>query len=139
LYTLQAVKTSFSKIMDIMTPTNPPFVLSEDFIQQLPTRIGELRKTAGLTQASVAEQLNISKSRYNHYERGIRRFPLGLLPQLIEILGCSEAEFLGSEEPRKKRGPLSAWEKRVATIKSLPSDKQKEIQNVVDALISKAS
>jgi transcriptional regulator with XRE-family HTH domain len=122
-----------------MTPTNPIFVLSEDFIQQLPARISELRETAGLTQAAVAEQLGISKSRYNHYERGIRRFPLGLLPDLIQILECSEAELLGSKEPRKKRGPLSAWEKRIATIKSLPSDKQKEIQNVVDALIAKAS
>ena len=98
-----------------------------------------MRKNAGLTQAAVADQLAISKSRYNHYERGIRRFPIGLIPKLVEVLGCSEAELLGAQESKRKRGPLSAWEKRVQTIKSLPRDRQKEIQNVVDALISKAS
>lgn len=122
-----------------MMHTNPTFVLSEDFLQQLPVRIIELRKTAGLTQAAVAEQLGIGKGRYNHYERGVRRFPIALIPELISVLGCSEAELFGSEQPKQKRGPMSAWEKRVATIKSLPREKQKEIQNVVDALIAKAS
>jgi len=122
-----------------MTAFPPILVLNEDFIQQLPGRIAELRRNADLTQATVADRLGIGKSRYNHYERGIRRFPVGLIPKLVEVLGCTEAELLGAQEPKRKRGPPSAWEKRVQTIKSLPRDRQKEIQNVVDALISKAS
>lgn len=114
-------------------------ILSEDLQQELPKRIAELRKTAGLTQAVVAERLEISKGRYNHYERGIRRFPVALIPKLIEVLGCSEVELLGNGDgqPRQKRGPLSAWEKRVTAIKQLPRDRQREISNVVDALIAK--
>jgi len=114
-------------------------LLSEDFALQLPERIKQLRQANNLTQLAVAERLDITEGRYGHYERGIRRVPVSLIPKLTEALECSEAELLGSKEPRKKRGPLSAWEKRVASIKNLPSDKQKEIQNVVDALIAKAS
>jgi len=125
--------------MDIMPPIHPTFIVSENLIRDLPARIIDLRKSAGLTQAAVADRLKISKGRYNHYERGIRRFPLELIPKLVEVLGCTEVELLGSKESRKKRGPPSAWEKRVASIKSLPKQKQVEIQNVVDALIGKAS
>ena len=113
-------------------------ILSDDFALQLPERMKRLRQANNLTQLAVAERLGITEGRYGHYERGIRRVPVSLIPKLTNALECSEAELFGSEQPRKKRGPLSAWEKRVATIKGLPSDKQKEIQNVVDALISKA-
>ena len=66
--------------------------------------------------------------------------PLEMVPRLAKALECSEAELLGLNEQRKtKRGPVSGWEKRVAVIKGLPREKQKEIQNVVDALIAKAS
>jgi transcriptional regulator with XRE-family HTH domain len=114
-------------------------LLSDDFALQLPERMKQLRQANHLTQLAVAERLGITEGRYGHYERGIRRVPVTLIPKLTKALECSEAELLGAPEPRKKRGPQSAWEKRIATIKSLPSDKQKEIQNVVDALIAKAS
>lgn len=125
--------------MHIITGIHPTFLLSEDLLDKLPKRIASLRKTTGLTQATVAERMGISKGRYNHYERGIRRFPIALIPKLVEVLECSEADLLGTEAPSGKRGPKSAWEKRLAAIRQLPSDKQREIQNVVDALISKAS
>ncbi len=114
-------------------------ILSEDLQQELPKRIIELRKTAGLTQAVVAERLEITKGRYNHYERGIRRFPVALIPKLIEVLGCTEVELLsnGDNMPRQKRGPLSAWEKRITAIKQLPRNRQRQISEVVDALIAK--
>lgn len=50
---------------------------------------------------------------------------------------ASEADLLGIASPAKgKRGPASGWEKRVEAIKILPTDKQREIQNVVDALLA---
>jgi len=114
--------------------------MSQDHARQLAQRIAALRQAKDLTQTAVAEQLGISQGRYNHYERGIRKFPVGLLPKLVEVLECSEAELLGgAPAPKVKRGPPSDWEKRINIIKDLPRDKQREIQNVVDALIAKAS
>lgn len=121
-----------------MLSVNPILILSEDLAQKLPQRIVELRKAAGLTQATVAERLDITEGRFGHYERGFRRIPVALIPKLAEALECSEADLLGFEQSRAKRGPLSAWEKRVAAIKKLPRDKRQEIQNVVDALIKGA-
>jgi transcriptional regulator with XRE-family HTH domain len=105
---------------------------------QFPQRVAALRQAKALSQAALAERLGITEGRYGHYERGFRRFPVSLLPKLVEVLECSEAELLGSQPQRVKRGPPSEWEKRIAVIKDLPRDKQREIQNVVDALIAKA-
>ena len=113
--------------------------MGQDLASQLPQRVAALRQAKGLTQTAVAGLLGISQGRYNHYERGIRRFPVALLPKLVEVLECSEAELLGAPAPRVKRGPPSAWEKRIEAIQSLPREKQREIQNVVDALLAKAT
>jgi len=97
------------------------------------------RKANDLTQAVVADRLGITHGGYGHYERGFRRVPLEMLPRLAEALECNETELLGLSERKAKPGPVSSWDKRVAAIKSLSRDKQKEIQNVVDALLNKAS
>ena len=107
-------------------------------IGQLPQRVAALRQAKSLTQAAIAHRLGITEGRYGHYERGFRRFPVELLPKLIEVLECSEAELLGASQPKGKRGPPSAWEKRISVIRELPRERQREIQNVVDALIAKA-
>ena len=108
-------------------------------INQLPQRVAALRQAKNLTQAIMAERLGITEGRYGHYERGFRRFPVDLLPKLVEVLECSEAELLGAPQPKVKRGPPSEWEKRINVIRELPRDKQREIQNVVDALIAKSA
>lgn len=105
---------------------------------QLPQRVAALRQAKNLSQAALAERLGITEGRYGHYERGFRRFPVMLLPKLVEVLECSEAELLGTPQPKAKRGPPSDWEKRINVIRELPREKQREIQNVVDALIAKA-
>lgn len=114
-------------------------ILSDDFAFQLPKRMKHLRQASSLTQSAVAQRLGITEGRYGHYERGIRRVPVTLIPKLAEALECSEVELWGNGQqgPRGKRGPLSAWEKRVTAIKQLPRDRQREISNVVDALIAK--
>ncbi len=124
-----------SRIMDALTS----FPVSQDQTRQLAQRVAALRQAKSLTQAVIAERLGITEGRYGHYERGFRRFPVNLLPKLVEVLECSEADLLGTPQPKVKRGPPSEWEKRINVIKELPREKQREIQNVVDALIAKAS
>jgi transcriptional regulator with XRE-family HTH domain len=136
---MQAQNQSPGRIGRIMAALTSPFPLSKDHVQQLAQRVAALRQARGFTQAQLAERLGITEGRYGHYERGFRRFPVNLLPKLVEVLECSEAELLGAEAPKVKRGPPSAWEKRIDAIQGLPRDKQREIQNVVDALLAKAS
>ncbi len=119
-----------------MIVATEPFLVSADLSKQLPPqRAATLRRAAGLTQAQVAERLGITEGRYGHYERGFRRFPVSIIPELAKALECSEGDLLGFEQPRSKRGPPSSWERRINTIQQLSKEKQREIQNVVDALI----
>lgn len=134
---MQAQNPPGEPITRIMPAFN--FPMSADFAQQFTKRLVALREAKGLTQTAVADKLGITLGRYGHYERGFRRVPVHLVSKLAEVLECSEAELLGASAPRVKRGPPSEWEKRFNAIKELPRDKQREIQNVVDALIAKAS
>ncbi len=136
---MQVQNTPPGQFDRIITALTSPFPVSQNHALQLAQRIATLRQAKGSTQAAIAERLGITEGRYGHYERGFRRFPVSLLPKLVEVLECSEAELLGAPAPRGKRGPPSEWEKRFAAIKELPREKQREIQNVVDALIAKAS
>ena len=137
---MQAQIKSPGQFGRIMAALTSPFPMSQDHARQLAQRVTALRQAKSLTQAIVAERLGIAEGRYSHYERGIRKFPVDILPKLVEVLECSDAELLGAPPSTKaKRGPPSEWEKRFIAIKELPRDKQREIQNVVDALIAKAS
>lgn len=53
------------------------------------SRIASLRRSMGLTQASLAKQLNISNSTLGMYEQGRREPPLDLIITLSEIFNVS--------------------------------------------------
>lgn len=128
------------KTARILPLSNPIFILSEDLAEQLPKRVIELRKAAGLTQVVVAERLGITEGRYGHYERGFRRFPVSILPKLAEALGCSEAELIGTSAAKpKKRGPASRLEQLAEKIGKLPRNKQNVILDMVEGALDKAS
>lgn len=56
-------------------------------------RIAVLRKEAGLSQAELAQQLNVSPSAVGMYEQGRREPPARMLVALAEIFGVS-TDFL---------------------------------------------
>lgn len=123
-----------------MILTNPFFTVSDDLAEQLPKRVTELRKAAGLRQADVADNIGITLGRYGHYERGFRRFPVEILPKLAEALGCTEADLLGaSEASPKKRGPASRLEQLAGRLGSLPRTKQAMILDMMEGAIDKAA
>jgi len=123
-----------------MPTFEPVIILSADLAEQLRERVIERRKAMGLTQAAVADFLSISKGRYNHYERGIRRFPLSLIPSLAAALDCGEADLIGSEQGKpKKRGPASKLEKLAERLAKLPPSKQKVVVEMLESWLDKAS
>lgn len=55
------------------------------------------RKKAGLTQAQVAQELGITDSAVNQWEKG-KTFPkTSLLPKLAKLYNCSMEELLAED------------------------------------------
>ena len=107
--------------------------------QDLPKRLAELRKAEGLTQVQVAQKLGITQGSYAHYERGIRRVPLEMIPKIAEAIGSNEEALLGLKPTKSKRGPLSKLEKRFEKVRSLPKKEQELAIDMLDRIINAAS
>ena len=124
----------------IIPLTNPLRFVSDEQAQQLPQRILQLRKAAGLTQNDMAQALGITHGRYGHYERGFRRIPISFLPQIAETLGCSEADLFGSDQTsQRKRGPASRADQLVERLNKLPRTKQALILDIFEGALDRTS
>ena len=100
-------------------------------------RLFERRETAGLTQAEVAERLELSQRAYAAWERD----PVAILPErladLAEILGTTAAELFGETEPRRgMNAPGGRLGQSVEAISKLPRRQQGKILDVVEALLA---
>lgn len=58
------------------------------------TTIHELRCKQGMTQVTLAKQLNVSQSTIAMWESGARKPDIVMLKRLADILGCTTDELL---------------------------------------------
>lgn len=94
---------------------------------------------AGLSQAQLAELLEIPQRTLSFYEREAGDIPAGLVPQMAKALDVSVEEVLGvPQTAAKKRGPKSQLEKQLEAVADLPRAQQQQILNVVQALLTQA-
>jgi len=107
--------------------------------QDLPKRLAELRKAEGLTQVQVAQKLGITQGSYAHYERGLRRVPLEMIPKIAAAIGTDEEGLLGLQPKKGKRGPLSKLDKRFEKVRALPKKEQELAIDMLDRIINAAS
>jgi transcriptional regulator with XRE-family HTH domain len=104
---------------------------------EMGARIATLRQKAGLSQAQLAEALNIPQRTLSFYEREAGDIPARLVPQMAKALDVSVEEILGvSQTTARKRGPKSQLEKQLEAIADLPRAQQQRILDVVQALIA---
>ncbi|MCG8711098.1 helix-turn-helix domain-containing protein [Brenneria sp. 4F2] len=110
------------------------------FIAELGKRITALRKEAGMTQAQVAQALNVSQQAVQAWEAGRRRIQISILPAVARVLSVSLEDLLGEEAEKaaRKRGPTPKWQQLIEEIDSLPKAKQKMISEMLSALIAQA-
>lgn len=115
------------------------FIFDLTVEQDLPKRLAELRKAEGLTQIQVAQKLGITQGSYAHYESGLRRVPLAMIPKIAEALNASEEGLLGLQQKNGKPGPLSKLEKRFEKVRTLPKKEQELAVDMLDRIINAAS
>jgi transcriptional regulator with XRE-family HTH domain len=105
------------------------------FFKQLGKRVAELRKELGMTQARLAEVLEISQQMVAAYEAGSRKIPISMLPMLATLFAVPLEQLLGMEKMPAKRGPASTLQRQIEQISLMPRSKQKFISEMLEALI----
>jgi transcriptional regulator with XRE-family HTH domain len=109
--------------------------------QTLGTRIARLRREKGLTQAELAEQLQVSQPVVSDYENDVIRLPADVVVQIAQILAASTDELLGvkaaasvSNTGIKNRRLY----RRMQEIEKLPRRDQDALLRTIEAFISKS-
>lgn len=112
----------------------------EDFFKTLGARIAQARKSQGITQQQLAEQLGIAQQTLAHYEVARARVPASLLPTLAQLLTLSLDELIGTPLPKRrgKRGPTSRLQQQIEAVEQLPKTKQQFVSQMLDTVLAQA-
>jgi transcriptional regulator with XRE-family HTH domain len=102
-------------------------------------QVFQLREAAGLTQAEVAEQLELSQRAYAAWERDPVAIRPDRLTKLAEVLGTTISELLGQPKPKRSGTPGGRLGQSVEAIGKLPRRAQAKILDVVDAMLAQQS
>jgi transcriptional regulator with XRE-family HTH domain len=94
----------------------------------------EWRKYRGLTQARLADRIDIAVSRISELESGRARYNQDLLERLADALNCEPADLL-------MRDPTAPdfWGSIFDTVRRIPVEDLPRAQAVIEALAPKVS
>jgi transcriptional regulator with XRE-family HTH domain len=124
---------------------NPVAATDKAYYQQLGRRIAERRKALGMNQTQLADLLGVAQQTMAHYEGGVARVAVAMLPTLCEALGLSLEELLGVEAKKaakpapKKRGPTPRIQQQIEAVRALPRSKQRFVSQVLDSVLAQTS
>lgn len=95
------------------------------------------RKACGLSQAQLAELLNISIKAVGYYERRAINPNADFVKLAAETLATTPDVLLGYENSQKQKpGPASKIEKQLEAIRKLSPKKQKTVSEMLDMVLA---
>ncbi len=102
-------------------------------MQDMPNRILELRRAAGLSQEELAFRIGVSKMQISGMERGVREITLTMMRKLAEALGVDTVDILArTDNPTL----LDDGARRlVARYNMAPADQRDNLDRVTEALV----
>jgi transcriptional regulator with XRE-family HTH domain len=102
-------------------------------------RITQCRKTRGMTQKELAEQLGVSQPVVSDYENDVIRMPADVVIALARILGVSADDLLGigTNKPQDQRLQNRRLFRRLKDIDKLPKRDQEALLRTIDAFLAK--
>lgn len=108
-------------------------VLSFLRMEDMPNRILELRRAAGLSQEELGFRVGVSKMQISGMERGKRELSLGMMRRLAEALDVSPADLLCDEDNPMR---LASEERALLSrYRAADPDQQRNIERVTEALV----
>lgn len=120
-------------------PIAPMTHVEKIFFQHMGTRIAELRRNNGMTQAQLAESLGVAQQVVASYEIGRRRVPVSILPTLARALATTVEDLIGEEPKPVKRGPAPKLQQQLERITRLPKAQQRFVMQMLDTVLAQAS
>jgi transcriptional regulator with XRE-family HTH domain len=109
------------------------------FFKAMGTRIAALRKDSAITQAQLAEMMEVSQQTVASWEVGRRGVPVSLVPTLARALGSSVEALVGEKPASVKRGPAPKLQQQMERISGLPRTQQQFVMRMLDTVLAQAS
>ncbi len=104
-------------------------------------QLSRIRKQRGMTQAEVAEALELPQGLISNYEKGVRRLHADLIVQFADLFEVSTDELLGRKLKRKAAKADFGLHlvKRMQQIEKLSKNRQKAVLLSIDMILSGAN
>lgn len=101
-------------------------------------RLAKLRKTRGLTQEELGDQVGVSKRVIAYYEGETKYPPAHLIIPLAKALNLTTDELLGVKNFKKELDPKLAkvW-RRLKVVESFSEKEKKAVLQYVDIIAEK--
>ena len=100
--------------------------------------LASVRKSRGLTQTQVAEQLGINQRVVSDYEVGRAGISADMLSRFCSLFKCSADTLIGLK-PENNAGKLDLrFSRRIKNIESLPPNQQKALLQNIDMFLKGA-
>jgi transcriptional regulator with XRE-family HTH domain len=119
-------------------------VTDKDFYKRLGQRIAERRKALGMNQTQLADVLGVAQQTMAHYEGGVARVAVAMLPMLADTLNLSIDQLIGTASKKatkpksSKRGPTPRIQQQLEALSTLPRAKQRLVSQVLDSVLAQA-
>jgi transcriptional regulator with XRE-family HTH domain len=104
------------------------------------SRLRELRKERGLTQAELARQIGIQQSDLSRMEKGEYRVSLDNLFKILGVFDLDLADFFGDKQDatEQERQPLSRQDMKILhLLRELSSEGRAEVQEFLEFKLRK--
>ena len=108
----------------------------KDFDLIVCKNVRSIRKMLGLTQQSVAQQLNITSQQIHKYEEGKDRISINVLSQLANIFSCDIKDFLPRQEIDNKRNILKVAENNQISELNTDTNVDKQTLELINLFFS---
>jgi transcriptional regulator with XRE-family HTH domain len=100
-------------------------------------RLAEARERAGISQTELAEKLRTVQPSIAYWERNAVNLRSDVIIKLIQILGISADELLGTRPPRQiATKPVGKARQVFHAVSRLPRRQQEKILEVVQAFVN---
>ena len=101
-------------------------------------RLARIRKQAGYSQRSLADELGISYRVVAYYEAQTEHPPTHLLPAIADALGVTADQLLGREPVKKRKAPTNErLLRQLRQVEKLPPRARQSVLEHIEGLVAK--